>query len=157
MSDASSALSLKCVHRKYGHAVRERCAEHGCELRLNGLGNHIVLKGESLHTDRRMPDCIVFKTNGRVIIGIVELKSGTVHANEIVKKLTNGTRAALRILEECFDSRTSYTFYHVVLSRRIDRSSEYVKITQGKVRIGKRHYGILPKRCGTQFADLLSL
>ncbi len=157
MRTASSAQSLNCVRHRFGHAVRKRCAESGCELKLDGLGNHIVLKGELLFRDRKMPDCMVFKTNGRVIIGVVELKSGTVHASEIVRKLTNGTRAALRILKECFDSRTSYTFYHVVLSQRIQRSSEYVKITRGKVKIGKKHYDILPKRCGTQFATLLSL
>jgi len=96
---------LNCIKNNYNNAVVTRCSEKGCELRLDGLKNYVVLKGEVICHDRKICDYIIFKINSSIIIGIVELKSKTAHPGEIEEKLTNGSKMALNILTECNNYR----------------------------------------------------
>jgi len=146
---------VKSIKSKFTNAVIARCREMGCELKLNGLSNYVILKGERICGDRRICDCIIFTRDNCIIIGIVELKSKTIHSSEIIEKLTNGSEIALDILEECSDNRMKFEFYHLVLCKSW-HSSEYKVITSRKIIVkGKRH-DILPKRCGVLFSEVIS-
>jgi len=139
----------------FSNAIVASCSERGCKLRLNGLSNRVVLKGERICKDRRICDCIIFTRDNCIIIGIVELKSKTIHSSEIVEKLTNGSEIALNILEECSDKRIKFDFYHLVLCKRW-HTSQYKVIISKKIIVRGKKYGIIPKRCGVSFSTVIS-
>ena len=148
---------IDCIKGNFTDATVVRCSERGCKLRLSGLGNHVVLKGERVCKGRRICDCIIFTRDSYVIIGIVELKSKTIHSGEVVEKLTNGSEIALAILKKCSNNTPlNHKFYHVVLAKRW-RNSEYVIITKrGKISVAGQKLPILLKRCGVSFSMLIS-
>ena len=142
--------AIDCIKDNYITAIINSCAEKGCKLELNDLEEHIVLKGEKILQDRKMCDCIIFLKH---VVGFVELKSKTVHATEVVEKLTNGTKAAIDILEGCNNS-TDFNFFHIVLAKKWN-SSEYRVITKKKIKIRGKRYDIIPKKCGTSFCQII--
>jgi len=145
---------INYIKSNFADAVIPRCSEMGCKLRLNGLSNYVVLKGESLCKDRRICDCIIF--TGGIIIGIAELKSKTAHSSEIEEKLTNGLEIALNILEECRDNDIKFEFYHLVLAKKW-HSSEYKVLTRKKIVVKGKRYDIIPKRCEISFSEVISI
>lgn len=155
-------LDIDRIKRDLAHALRQRCSERGCTLRLQGLRNHVVLKGEEIlqdRQDRKLPmcDCIIFVTDGSVTIGVVELKSKTADPSQIESKLTNSSRAALDIVEKYTDSRTEIRLYHLVLCKRW-RPIEHRAIASKRIKVrGKREeYSIITKRCGVSFSAVIS-
>jgi len=145
---------LESIRREFAYAVVRRCTEQGCTLKLAGLSDYVVLKGEKLHQDRKMPDCIIFEMNGKVVVGIVELKSRTVHVNDVVEKLENGCRSALKILQVRLKRSTKPTLLLLVLCKAI-HSSEFRLLTSRRIKAGERRLMIQVKDCGFAFASLL--
>jgi hypothetical protein len=143
------------IKKNHTNATIPRCSEIGCHLRLNGLNNYVVLKGEKICKDRKICDCIIFTSDNYITVGIVELKSKTIHSSEIVEKLTNGLKTALDILEECNDDCMRYEFYHIVLCKRW-RTAEYEVITHRKIQVKGKRYNIIPKKCGISFSNVIS-
>lgn len=143
------------IKSDFTNVVVSSCSERGCTLRLDGLSNHVVLKGERTCKDRRICDCIIFTRDNCIIIGIVELKSKTIHSSEIVEKLTNGSEMALNILEKCSDISIEFEFYHLVLCKRW-HTSQYKVIISKKIIVRGKRYGIIPKRCGVSFSTVIS-
>ena len=144
---------IDCIKNNFTNAIVPRCFEMGCMLNLNGLSNHVVLKGETICQNRRICDCIIF-TEG-IIIGIVELKSRTAHSSEIEEKLTNGSEIALNILDKCSNNDMKFEFYHLVLAKKW-HSSEYKVITSRKIVVRGKRYHVIPKRCGISFSAIIS-
>lgn len=95
MSYLQTALS------KYTRALLSSCEENKCALKKPKEWTHdtLILKGEDLaknienDTEKniKMCDCIVFvlTNNDTLHVIIAELKSKTVHAKELIEKLTN--------------------------------------------------------------------
>ncbi len=147
---------VDCIRSNHTNAIIRRCSEKGCSLKLDGLGNRIVLKGEIIYEDRKICDCIIFAGDNCIIIGIVELKSKTIHSSEIREKLENGSEIALDILEKCSSNRVKFEFYHVVLSKGW-RSAEHKIISRrNKIKVRGKRYDIIPKRCGVSFSMIIS-
>jgi len=148
-------LDIDRIKSDFAHALRRRCSEGGCTLRLDGLTNRVVLKGDGICQDRKMCDCIVFVVNGSVIIGIVELKGKTVHTSEVADKLTNSSEIALSILEKYADWGTKPTIRHLLLHKGLD-SSELRKIERRRIGIRGKRYDIIAKPCGVSFSTVIS-
>ena len=147
-------LDIDRIKSNFAKAIVKGCSESGCTLELADLGKHVVLKGEKIHADRKMCDCIIFVVNDSVIIGIVELKSKTVHSSEVIKKLANSSEVALNVLEKCTDNHADSRLYHIVLCKRW-KIVELKNMKKGlKVR-GKDH-NIITKRCGVPFSTVIS-
>lgn len=146
---------LDRIRKTRSHAMVRRCAQRNCRLVLDGLGNHVVLKGEFICKDRKICDCIIFVQNRHVIIAIAELKSRVAHSVEILEKLRNGSEIALDILEHCSQAHVEFEFYHIVLAKSWS-TSEYRVITNRKIRVRGKKYSIIPKRCGCSLSDLIS-
>lgn len=153
MEKRSFMSVIDIIRNNFTDAIIARCSEKGCKLRLNGVGNHIILKGEMICQDRSVCDCIIF-TEG-IIIGIVELKSKTAHSSEVEKKLTNGSEIALNILERYSDNDMKFKFYHLVLAKKW-HTSEYKVITSKKIVVKGKKYNIIPKKCGISFSTVIS-
>ena len=90
-----------------------------------------------------------------ITIGIVELKSKTTHASEIVEKLTNGSKIVLNLLKRCVDNHMKFEFYHIVLSKRW-HISEYQVIKSKKITVNGKRYDIRLKKCGISFSEIIS-
>ena len=146
------------IKRDFAQAVTKRCSEKGCTLKLDGLGNYVVLKGEkarSDHQDYKICDCIVFVLDDVIAIGIVELKGKSVRSTEIAEKLTHGSEIALEALRRCAGDRVNRKFYHLLLHRGLD-PSEHRKIGKERITIGGKKHEIIIKRCGTSLSAVIS-
>ena len=150
-------LDLDRIKSDFSHALRRGCSESKCTLKLGGLGEYVVLKGEGLYRDRKMCDCIIFLAGNSVVIGIVELKSKTAHSTEIIEKLTNSSEAALDILKKCTDSQIDFEFFHIVLCKGWS-PSELRKLKNRRIEVrGKgEKFSIVTKRCGVTFSSIVS-
>jgi len=155
-------LDIDRIKSDLAHALRRGCSERSCTLTLQRLGKHVVLNGEKIlqdRQDRRSPmcDCIIFVTDGSIIVGIVELKSKTADPGQIERKLTNSSRIALDIVERYTDSRMKIRFYHLVLCKRW-RPIEYRAITSKRIKVrgSEERYSIIARRCGIAFSTVIS-
>lgn len=141
---------VACRHEP---SVVKRCEDQGCRLRLDGLPDRLVIKGDSLGFARRMPDCVIFaQLSGVLLVAVVELKSKTTHAREVTEKLTNGIRFALELLAD--GGRPQHVLYALVLSKS-SKSSEYRTLTAKPLRVAGCAYRVLPKRCGVRLLDIV--
>jgi len=141
------------IKSKCCDAVVSHCSEKGCTLKLTGLSNFVILKGEKLSKNRKICDHVIFIGNDRTIIVIVEFKSRNARPSEIEKKFTNCSTAALDILEKC-DS-PQYEFYHIVIVRNW-RPHEYRKIVNMSLAIRGKRYPIIPLAKEVSLSDVLS-
>lgn len=150
-----SVLDMDGIKRDFAHALRARCSENRCTLGLAGLRERVILKGDDIHQDRKMCDCIVSIVDDSIIVGIVELKSKTVHASEIMDKLANSSEVALKIIEKYAANHIKPEFHHLVLSLSQPRGIELKKIKKG-IRVRGKKHEIISRRCGTSFSDVIS-
>ena len=141
----------ECIRENFGDGLVRRCADSGCRLGLKGLESFLVLKGERLCEHERISDCIIFADN--VLIGIVELKSKTAHANQIIDKLTNAASLTLAILRKCGTRSSDFEILFIVLCKAW-RVSDHRIISNRRIRLKGRNFGIVTKKCGTNLATL---
>jgi hypothetical protein len=122
---------MDCIKGDFGREIVNQCSERSCKLKLTGLSDYVILKGERICNNRKICDCIIFTMGDEyIVIGVVELKSRTAHSSEIEEKLTNGSEVALNILEKCNDEHLKFDFYHTVLSKKW--SSSELRIIESK-------------------------
>ncbi|MGC8932751.1 MAG: hypothetical protein ACP5KE_09110 [Candidatus Methanodesulfokora sp.] len=145
--------AVSCIKDNYDNAIIKHCSERSCELRLTGLNNYVILKGEKICRDKKMCDCIIFADRSPVLIGVVELKSRTADPDEVEEKLTNGSQMALDILERCC-GRVDFRLYPIVLSKSW-RPSEYILIAKKRIEIRGRKYRITLKSCGDELLAII--
>jgi hypothetical protein len=140
----------------WARAVVTRCEDQGCEMRLDGIKEHVVLKGEQLSRDRfKMCDNLVFaEIPPKVIVGAVELKSNTTPVGEIIEKLDNGAREAAAMLSRCGQSSSGVSFYPIALAKSW-HSADVRKLARSRVRFNGRPYPISSKRCGTHLSQII--
>jgi hypothetical protein len=142
------------IKNNFAEEMVNHCSERSCKLKLVGLRNYVVLKGEKFCIDRKICDCLIFTENADVLIALVELKSKNANATEIEEKLTNGLKIASSLLEKCSIEHVNFDFYLIVLSKSW-RPSEYRVIVSRKVWLRGKRYDIIPKTCGLSFLDLI--
>ena len=89
------------IETLFATAKRRRCADSGCEFRVAGVHDVLVLKGEEIgEADRMRADCLVFAHDaaGRAWVFVVELKSKSVSVSEVEEKLRNSAADAREAL-----------------------------------------------------------
>ena len=146
---------IKFIKDNYPDKIIKHCKESGCELSLVGIRNHIMLKGEKL-SNEMVCDCIIFKKNNTLVIGLVELKSKTLHVRDIYKKLVNGAKIATSILSKYKKAIEEIKLIPVVLHKSID-PMETRELGQKKYTIkhGGQNLYIRSRKCGTRFSELI--
>jgi len=144
------------LRQRCPHAVVPRCADQGCEMKLDGLRERVVLKGEQLAGNRfKMCDNIVVaELPPKLILAAVELKSNTTPAGAIIEKLDNGAREAAAMLSECGQSSSGVSFYPIALAKSW-HSADLRKLARSRVSFNGRPYPISLKRCGTQLNQII--
>ena len=148
-------LDMDRIKSDFAHALRCGCSESGCMLRLDGLRDRVVLKGEELCQDRKMCDCIIFIVDSSVVIGVAELKSKTIRTSAVADKLANGSEIALDIFEKYAGRRMKLRIYHLLLHSGLD-SSERRKIERKRIKVRGKGYDIITKPCGVHLSAVIS-
>ena len=141
-------MNLNRIAEKYSRAKVNKCAEQGCKLRTRLGPESLILKGEIVDPSNKMCDCLVFRSDGKIVL--VELKNTIQHVRKIVEKFERSITASLNIAAET-DSKVSCVVL-VLLTNRYRRAAERDRIRSARLRRGKDVYEIKPGRCG----DLMS-
>ena len=155
---------LESIEKRFPQAVQTKCAESGCKLILDRkkLGTFLLLKGESVRPGKPACDCIIFippkeseKEKGKIIVGLTELKSKTVHVSHVCNQLTGGLNFALELLYDKGINAKGFKCYAMVVAKKWN-TPEYKLLTSKKLVYRGVKYRILPKKCGASFADIIS-
>jgi len=149
-----SSLDIRSIQKDYAKAVLPCCDDQQCKLILNNLQGYVILKGDTALTNCKMCDCIVFKVNGLITIGIIELKSKTVHASEVKEKLVNGTKFASSILQKYRVNHLAHKYYPILLHKGLDPISIRM-IYKKRISVAGKKLPIYVKRCGTYFSSII--
>jgi hypothetical protein len=143
---------LEYIERNHHNLIIRRCSEKGCRLRVDNLGNHVIIKGERLYRQCKICDCIVITEENK--IALVELKGKTAHVNQIFEKLENCAEAASTLVVENNQNPRDFKLCFVVLCKNW-RVSEYRLITGHRIRHQGKKYDIYAKKSGTSLIGLL--
>jgi len=150
---------LECVKQnpELEDKIVNHCAEgNRCKLKLDGMNERIILKGECLCSNQKICDCFVFVEEVDLgIVALVELKSRSVHASEIEEKLENSLERAIEILDDCGVSVGDVRIYLIVLAKNW-RSEEHRKIRRSSIKIRGIEEGIITGKCDNLLRDIIS-
>jgi len=149
---------LECVMQnpELEEKIVNRCAEgNRCKLKLDGMNEHIILKGERLCSNQKICDCFVFVEEVDLgIVALIELKSRSVHASEIEEKLENSLERAIEILNDCSVSVKDVRIYLIVLAKNW-RTVEHRKIGRLTINIRGIKEGIITGKCDISLRDII--
>lgn len=149
-SDGRQPVSFQTFFK---NATKKRCSENNCCLRMRGLSNFVILKGESVLPDTKVCDCIIFHDVSIPHLIIVELKRGHVHPSEIKEKFTN-TLNWISYTEKQLCSLDDYRVVLLLLHGRGISKSDNASLRAHTFRFkGKRH-SLQIMSCHVQLADL---
>ena len=125
-------------------------------MRMDGIGEHLILKCEKLHTSGAISDCLIFSLSD-LRIGVCEIKSKHLDIPKIEQQLTNGVVFALNIQRKLlpnFDDRV----IPILLAKHYKKSfSIYKKLCDTKIKVECKKYSIIPKTCNTQFSHIVDV
>lgn len=143
----------KCIEKNYSQHAVSKCNENSCKMKFNEIGDHIIIKGESISDGNfKICDYLVFIDNSSCVICSLELRSNNIgHPTEIHKKLENSVPIIDTILKKCANSGIKIKYYPILLSKSIDRFNEEV-ITAKKIRGEK----IIREKCGIKLKTILN-
>jgi hypothetical protein len=172
MSDKNNELGIIYqISNKFSKAIITKCSEKGCTLKFDGLGNFVAFKGEELIKDsmfkKLLPDligisgndpnicdCIIFKANGDIIIGIIDLKSHNPSLSHAKEQLENGSKVVMAILKEIIGKIPKYNLFPIVLAKSF-ASSQIRKAHNLEIRVSGVKYIIIRKECGYSFSKII--
>ena len=151
---------LKCIMQnpELEEKIVDSCNERRsrCMLKLDGMNEYIILKGERLCSDQKICDCFVFiEEVGLEIVALVELKSRSVHASEIEEKLENSLKWAIDILDDCGVGVSDVKIGLIVLAKNW-RTVEHKKTRALVIKIRGMKEGIITGKCGDSIEKLIS-
>jgi len=141
-----------CIEKNYSQYIVRKCNENKCKMKFNEIGEHIIIKGESISNgNSKICDYLVFIDNKSCIVCSLELRSNnTDHPTEIHEKLKNSVPIINTILDRCEINRGKIKYYPILLSKSVDRFHEEV-ITEKKVNGEK----IIREKCGIKLKAIL--
>lgn len=145
---------LAKLSKKYNHAVIPSCCEQGCTLKLQGLRNYVILKGEKITSTEKICDCLIFHKKRILDVVLVELKSNSIDTNSIIEKFCNATKHALQICSE-LSINTEIRMYLILLSKHYRSASAYAVLRDQQIKILGKMHKIRLKRCGASFVQII--
>lgn len=148
----SGSNRLHLVRSTLGHAVISRCCEQNCLLRMTGICEFLVLKGEELSRSR-VCDCIIFYRRGSYGVALVELKSSYSHAGPIAEKFTNTLKIVRKIAKNIsLDVRSQHL---VLLSKNHPNPIANDLLRGVKINSNGSMHRIRLNRCGDSLLSII--
>jgi len=133
-----------------GGVERKRCREGQARLSMKEIGSKVIFNFEGTCQQVRMCDCIIFiEAEGGLLVVVVELKSRTVEAENVLKQLQSCTRVAERILAIVTKDCRDVKFGAVVLARRL-HSTEHAMLSKTSLLFQGKKKFVLPKTYGSR-------
>ena len=150
---------VRCIRDNYSSLVRRSCQEKGTgnEIKPGKCKNSVVIKWDEYKlAPGSKCDCIIFaEEDGKIILGVIEMKSKTVHVSDVLKQLQACAKAAEDMVLECQGNPQAIEIFPIVTSKKIDRLD---KKTLGNNKIlfhGKRRE-IITQKYGLAFMKIVS-
>ena len=114
-SKQSSNKVIQTIKKIHGHALLDKCCEHGVEIKIRKDSCTAIFKGEKLVSDAtlKMCDCIIFYNN---CIFLIELKSAHLNYNSIVTKFQNSYKKSTRMLKSV--CQRPFTVFFIVVAKK---------------------------------------
>lgn len=148
----SGKKKLQLVRASFKDAVVSSCCEHKCLLRMTGMGEFVILKGERLSTSK-VCDCIIFYKQESYGVAIVELKSSYSHARPISEKFTNTLKIATEI---CKKMKLNVKSHHLILLSKNHRNPIASDIlSEIKINPNGSTHRLRLKKCGDNLLPII--
>ncbi len=146
---------IDTIRANWEAAVRNRCRESGCALTMGGVPRHVILKGEELVDEGKACDCVIIIVDAqRVVVALVELKSGSLDPDDIGKQLAGGWDGCRRVLQESSVREEDCDVFPILLAKSYSGRTELRKLMGARVHVCGCALPITRGKCGE---DLMSL
>ena len=146
-------MILQKIRNKYSQAVISCCNEK-CKIHVGDKHNFVMLKGELLDETQseKMCDCIVFQDNKK--IAIIELKSKSLHAGDIIKKFVNSGKKSKSIAGS-FDPRGNFELTLILLAKEFKNYFAHDRLRRHKLKIDGKTHHVRFGKCGCKLQDFV--
>lgn len=116
----------------------------------------MIIKGDEIHKDRKMCDCIIFMRNEKCFLVITELKNRDINATDIVEKHRNSLKFVKELVKQSVNRLEEIEYYPVLLHKKA-KSVEIRRFRQkrNRIRFCKDHRFIIIKKCGSSLSDII--
>ena len=145
---------VKAIRSACAHAVETRCREHTCELHVKGFADHVILKGEKLRPNTVICDNLVFASADNVVTAVVEMKSRSVDATEVLGQLGSGSAVAAKLLNDHGAPPHKRPFYPILLCESC-HPMERRELSRRRVGFQGGRYDIIVKTRVASLSDLV--
>ena len=141
------------VRDALSEAVMSGCCERKCKLGLVGISNFVVLKGEKVVKKQNNCDYIIIQNTTPPQIVLVELKSGGVKHDQVIKKFSNTLQWISEFNSVRFNNQEYRVTMLLLVKRRLSKTLRTIIRSHGFKLKGKRHF-IITSHCGLELADV---
>ncbi len=151
---------VTCIRKEYANYVY-RCRERGSRVDTTGI-ECVVLWGDAIERDfignamlRKSCDCIIISEwKEDVIVLFVELKRGTVKADDCIVKMQTCYEHATNILQHCSIRPTGWNPIFLVVHRRM-KTHEMAQLRSKRMRCGGKRYPIWSRPSPLKLRELV--
>lgn len=134
----------------HNEARGKTCCDSGCRLIIDVKQKPIIFKGEKLVHQIKICDCIIFQKNTHIVMA--ELKGSSLNVPDIVEKLTNGGKQALKIATDM--DLSDPHLYFILLAKKYSNYAATGRLYHEKVKIKNKKYHIHRYTCGASFQKI---
>ncbi len=142
------------ISKIYSHndAKSKTCCDRGCRLLIDVKQEPVIFKGEKLVRQIKICDCIIIQENTHIVMA--ELKSSSLNVPDIVEKLTNGGKQALKIATDMDISNPH--LYFILLAKKYSNYAAAGRLCHERVNIKNKKYRIHRHVCGASFQKIFT-
>ncbi len=164
MTDSSQPMTepllLKRLRKMLQSCVCRSCHEGGCELVLGSLSKQCLVVDANKYREQH-PDCgsrlcdrFIFHnpSSDGLVLAVVELKSGRVHASVAIEQVENGAK----VIECLVRDYRSGRFLPLVLYGRRTPPSEMKVLASRKIVFQGRKHRVAIANCGSHLRKIMS-
>jgi len=150
---------LEDISEKYKSHLKCKCEENKCNLNLKGYRKKIILKGEKcVDNGCKICDCLIFiHEKEDILIPIIELKSNSYKAKDVVEKFSNSLEHCEKVLSECSGNDIKFKVFLILLAKSHRSTAEFTKIKDTKIKYKSKKYNIRCKNCGDSLKEIIQL
>ncbi|MHA1438146.1 MAG: hypothetical protein ACTSPD_11265 [Promethearchaeota archaeon] len=146
------------IKKANSNALINKCSESKCSLNLEGYQSKIIIKGEKIRETENTSicDCIIYIIHSNFIISNVELKSKSIHYDNIVNKFENTTKYTEKFIISVNEKDLeNIQYFPIILAKRWDsitkrKFQKYLVIFRGK------KYKLILRDCGNKLKNIIA-
>ncbi len=150
---------IDLVRERYSCAIINPCKEMGCEIKLSGYENYIILKGEKICQNGKMCDCIIIiESKDAISFIIVELKNKCAKVSDIEEKFDRGFLKISELeqffLSTCKKPKKKCKIFPVIIVESW-RVQEKKMLKSRRIPYKGHNYDIYDGKCNSFLKDIM--